>query len=152
MDITRLTQHINAPRALVCKTLLGGAARPKWKVPDGITAMVQAFAPRVGGAIHVSLAYNAPDAQGKSSEHTDTFRGRFTVREPNAILLVGDLLHPLHGFAAERFLNRDVCHRGRGRRTVPMFLARFKPHDIAGAHVYHRPAFTLRETESRCDD
>jgi uncharacterized protein YndB with AHSA1/START domain len=35
------------------------------------------FEPRQGGALRVSLTYESPDAKGKSSAHTDTYRGRF---------------------------------------------------------------------------
>src|ERR1700757_633460 len=47
------------------------------------------------------------------------------------ILLVTDFLHPLDGFAVERFLNSDMRHRSRRRGPVPMLLVRRKPDDIA---------------------
>ena len=33
--------------------------------------------PREGGAVRVSLTYDDTDAAGKTSAHTDTYRGRF---------------------------------------------------------------------------
>ncbi|HKT06876.1 MAG TPA: SRPBCC family protein [Gemmatimonadaceae bacterium] len=78
MRTTRVARHIDAPRALVYRLLLDPAAIAKWKVPDGMTATVHTFEPRQGGAIRVSLTYDAPDAAGKTTAHTDTYHGRFT--------------------------------------------------------------------------
>jgi len=73
-------------------------------------------------------------------------------RLASAILFVADLLHPLDDLAIERFLNRDVCHRGRRRRAVPMLLVRRKPDHIARPNFLNRAAPTLRPSKSRGDD
>src|SRR5437016_5979412 len=39
------------------------------------------------------------------------------------ILLVRDFLHPFNDLAVESFLDRDVRHRRRGRRPMPMLFA-----------------------------
>jgi uncharacterized protein YndB with AHSA1/START domain len=52
-------------------------------VPTGMTSHVHAFDAREGGFFRISLTYDAPDAQGKSSAHTDTYHGRFTKLIPN---------------------------------------------------------------------
>lgn len=77
MNSTRVTQHVNAPRGQVYRALLDPGAIAKWKVPDGMTCFVHHFEPRVGGSFRVSLTYEAPDAAGKTSAHTDTYHGRF---------------------------------------------------------------------------
>lgn len=77
MSTTRIRRHINAPRAAVYRALLDAQAIEKWKVPDGMRSQVHVFEPRTGGAFRVSLTYDAPDAPGKSSAHTDTYHGRF---------------------------------------------------------------------------
>jgi uncharacterized protein YndB with AHSA1/START domain len=46
-------------------------------VPAGMTIQVHAFDAREGGFFRISLTYDAPDAQGKTSAHTDTHHGRF---------------------------------------------------------------------------
>lgn len=51
--------------------------------PTGMTSHVHAFDGRVGGVFRVSLTYDAPDAQGKSSAHTDTYHGRFVELVPD---------------------------------------------------------------------
>src|SRR5580698_757714 len=51
------------------------------------------------------------------------------------VLLVGDLLEPLDSLTVERLLNRDVCHRGRRRRAMPVFLVRPDRDDVARADL-----------------
>ena len=77
MASTRISRHINAPRAAVYRALLDPGAVTRWKVPDGMTCRVHEFDPREGGSIRISLTYDAPTAAGKSAAHTDTYHGRF---------------------------------------------------------------------------
>src|SRR5438309_11881082 len=65
-------------------------------------------------------------------------------RLASAILLITDLLHPIDNFSIERFLDCNVCHRGRRRRAVPMLLVRLKPDHIARPNFLNRSAPTLR--------
>jgi uncharacterized protein YndB with AHSA1/START domain len=83
MQSTRIRRHINAPREEVYRALIDARAIAKWKVPDGMTAIVHEFDAREGGAIRVSLTYDEPTSAGKSSSHTDTYRGRFVSLVPN---------------------------------------------------------------------
>jgi uncharacterized protein YndB with AHSA1/START domain len=90
MSATHITRYINAPRANVYATLLDGEAVPKWKVPDGMTAEVHRWEAREGGTLRVSLTYDAPNSQGKSSSHTDTYHGQFTKLVPNECIVEVD--------------------------------------------------------------
>ena len=83
MSSTRITRHIRAPRAAVYRALLDPRAIAKWKVPDGMTSQVHEFDAREGGAIRVSLTYDAPTGTGKTTAHTDTYHGRFVKLVPN---------------------------------------------------------------------
>ncbi len=83
MSSTRVSRHINAPRALIYRTLLDARTIAQWKVPDGMTCQVHEFDPREGGAIRVSLSYDAPTGTGKTTAHTDTYHGRFVTLVPN---------------------------------------------------------------------
>jgi uncharacterized protein YndB with AHSA1/START domain len=80
---TRITRRINAPRAKVYAALLDPAAIAKWRVPDGMTCRVHEFEPREGGALRVSLSYEAPTAAGKTTARTDTYHGRVVKLVPN---------------------------------------------------------------------
>lgn len=80
---TRISRRMNAPRAAVYRALLDPGAVARWKVPDGMTCHVHAFDPREGGAFRISLTYDAPTATGKTTAHTDTYRGRFVKLVPN---------------------------------------------------------------------
>lgn len=79
---TRLVQHVNAPRGAVYRALLDAQAVATWMVPTGMTSHVHAFEPREGGSFHISLTYDEPSETGKTTEHTDTYHGRFIKLVP----------------------------------------------------------------------
>jgi len=83
MRSTRVTRHLNAPRARVYSALVDAKAVARWMVPTGMTSQVHAFEGREGGSFRISLTYDAPTALGKTSGHTDTFHGRFVQLVPN---------------------------------------------------------------------
>ncbi|HEY0735903.1 MAG TPA: SRPBCC family protein [Herpetosiphonaceae bacterium] len=80
---TRLTQHVNAPRAKVYRALIDARAVATWMVPDNMTSYVHEFESREGGAFRISLTYDAPTGTGKTSAHTDTYHGRFVTLVPD---------------------------------------------------------------------
>jgi uncharacterized protein YndB with AHSA1/START domain len=65
MSSTRITRHINAPRAAVYRALLDARAVATWKVPTGMTSHVHAFDAREGGSFRISLTYDAPTGPGE---------------------------------------------------------------------------------------
>jgi uncharacterized protein YndB with AHSA1/START domain len=83
MSTTRMTRHVNAPRAKVYRALLDVNAVQNWMVPNGMTSHVHAFDAREGGAFRISLTYDAPTGTGKTTSKTDTHRGRFVKLVPN---------------------------------------------------------------------
>jgi uncharacterized protein YndB with AHSA1/START domain len=83
MSSTRISCHVNAPRAIVYRALLDARAVANWKVPDGMTCQVHEFDAREGGSIRISLTYDAPTGTGKTTAHTDTYHGRFVKLVPN---------------------------------------------------------------------
>jgi uncharacterized protein YndB with AHSA1/START domain len=83
MSSTRISCHINAPRAAVYRALLDPRAVAKWKVPDGMTAYVHTFDAREGGTFRISLTYDISSGIGKTEPHTDTYHGRFVKLVPN---------------------------------------------------------------------
>jgi uncharacterized protein YndB with AHSA1/START domain len=83
MSTTRISRHINAPRDAVYRALLDPRAVSAWKVPDGMTSHIHEFDAREGGMLRISLTYEAPTGIGKTTEHTDTYHGRFVKLVPN---------------------------------------------------------------------
>jgi uncharacterized protein YndB with AHSA1/START domain len=83
MGSTRLSQHINAPRADVYRALLDSRAVATWMVPQGMTSHVHVFDPREGGSFRISLTYDSPTGTGKTTAHTDTYHGHFVKLVPN---------------------------------------------------------------------
>jgi uncharacterized protein YndB with AHSA1/START domain len=83
MSSTRVTCHMNAPRATVYHAFLDANAVATWMVPPGMTSRVHAFDGREGGRFRISLTYDEPIGAGKTSAHTDTYHGRFVKLIPN---------------------------------------------------------------------
>ncbi len=88
---TRVSRHLRAPRAAVYRALLDPAAVARWKVPAGMTCRVHEFDAREGGTLRVSLTYDEPGPQGKTSAHSDTYRGRFVRLLPDELVVEVDV-------------------------------------------------------------
>jgi uncharacterized protein YndB with AHSA1/START domain len=80
---TRISRHLNAPRANVYRALIDSDAVARWRVPSGMTSHVHVFDAREGGSFRISLTYNAATAAGKTTANTDTYHGRFVKLVPN---------------------------------------------------------------------
>jgi uncharacterized protein YndB with AHSA1/START domain len=88
---TRVSRSLRAPRAAVYHALLDPAAVARWKVPEGMTCEVHEFDAREGGTLRVSLTYDEPGPQGKTTAHTDTYRGRFVRLVPDELVVEVDV-------------------------------------------------------------
>ena len=74
MSSTRISCHINAPRAAVYRALLDASAIAKWKVPDGMRCHVHAIDAREGGAFREQIV------EVDEFETTDpALRGEMTI-------------------------------------------------------------------------
>jgi uncharacterized protein YndB with AHSA1/START domain len=82
---TKVSKIIKAPRKAVYQACLDADALARWRVPDNMTARVHAFEAREGGTYRMSLTYRDPQQSpgGKTSQDTDTFRGRFVKLVPD---------------------------------------------------------------------
>jgi uncharacterized protein YndB with AHSA1/START domain len=67
----------------VYRALVDPQAVAIWRAPDGMTSVVHEFDAREGGSFRVSLTYDAATEAGKTSAHTDTYRGRFAKLVPD---------------------------------------------------------------------
>jgi uncharacterized protein YndB with AHSA1/START domain len=85
-----MQQVIHAPRERVYGALIDPAAVARWRVPAGMTSEVHEFDASEGGAVRVSLTYEAPDRTGKTVGRTDTYRGRFVRLVPNELFVEVD--------------------------------------------------------------
>ena len=83
MTTTSASVRINAPASAVYNAILDADAVAEWMVPDGMTSHVHAFEASEGGYFRISLTYDSPDAAGKTTEHTDTYHGRFIELVPD---------------------------------------------------------------------
>jgi len=82
MTTTEVTRIFHAPRTKVYAALTDGSAVARWMVPDGMTSQIHVFEAREGGEFRISLTYEAPEAAGKTSAHTDTYHGHFVKLVP----------------------------------------------------------------------
>jgi uncharacterized protein YndB with AHSA1/START domain len=87
---TRIRRTIDAPRERVYAALVDPATVARWRVPAGLTCHVHEFDAREGGAVRVSLTYEAPDRAGKTAGRTDTYHGRFVTLVRNELVVEVD--------------------------------------------------------------
>lgn len=87
---TSVSRLIKAPRARVYEALIDPEDVARWKCPAGMTCHVHEFDAREGGALRVSLTYDAPERVGKTVERTDTYHGRFIKLVPDELLVEAD--------------------------------------------------------------
>jgi uncharacterized protein YndB with AHSA1/START domain len=90
MRTTRISRHINASRSRIYKALTDAKEIAQWKFPTGMTIQVHEFDGREGGAFRISLTYDASAGVGKTSKHTDTYRGRFVKLVANELVVEED--------------------------------------------------------------
>jgi uncharacterized protein YndB with AHSA1/START domain len=87
VSTTRVSALLRAPRATVYRALTDPALIDRWRFPGGMTSVVE---PQEDGAFRVTLTYEAPDAQGKTTAHSDTYRARFTLLVPDEMVVEVD--------------------------------------------------------------
>lgn len=69
------SRHINASPQIIYGAFLTSEAMSRWLAPDGATADIDVFEPRLGGRFRMTLTFDS--APGKSSDNTDIVEGRF---------------------------------------------------------------------------
>jgi uncharacterized protein YndB with AHSA1/START domain len=136
MSTTLVKRRVNAPREAVYRALLDPTAIGRWRVPDGMTSTVHEFEPREGGRLRVSLTYDAPDQRGKTSAHTDTYRGRFVRLVPNELVV-----------EADEFETDDPALRGEMTSTIELFDADGGT-EIRATHVGLPPGVSAADNET----
>jgi uncharacterized protein YndB with AHSA1/START domain len=87
MSTTRVSALLRAPRAAVYRALTDPALIGGWRFPDGMTSAVEL---QEDGGFRVTLTYEVPDAQGKTTAHSDTYRARFTRLVPDELVVEVD--------------------------------------------------------------
>lgn len=136
MSSTRVTKHIDAPRAAVYRVLLDAAAVQHWMVPDGMTSEVHAFDPTEGGTFRISLTYDAPTTTGKSDAQTDTFHGRFATLAPDTEVV-----------QVIEFESEDPSMQGEMTITYTLSDAADGGTDLVGVHEGLPPGVDVAENE-----
>ena len=83
---TRASKVINAPREVLYRAFLDGAALAVWLPPGDMTGRVHSFDARIGGGYRMSLFYPPSEQafRGKTSEREDRFTVRFVELAPPA--------------------------------------------------------------------
>ena len=110
MTSSLVTRHLNAPRGRVYRALVDAEAVSRWKVPTGMSCHVYEFDGREGGTFRISLTYDGMDSRGKTTAHTDTYRGRFVRLVPDELVV-----------EADEFETEDPAFRGE--MTISITLA-----------------------------
>ncbi len=133
---TRVSCHVNAPRAKVYSALVDANAIAKWKVPTGMTSHVHSFEGREGGTFRISLTYDAPTGAGKTTAHTDTYHGRFVKLVPNELVVEVD-----------EFETADPALRGEMTITITLADADGGT-DVLAVHEGLPPGLSIADNET----
>ena len=87
MSTTRARRILRAPRPEVYRAVTDPATIARWRVPDGMTSSVDLLH---DGGFRVTLTYEAPDQQGKTTAGSDSYRARFTRLVPDELVVEVD--------------------------------------------------------------
>src|SRR3712207_6574726 len=133
---TRVSRRLAAPRAAVYRALLDPGAVARWKVPEGMTCVVHEFDAREGGRLRVSLTYDEPGPQGKTTAHTDTYRGRFVRLVPGELVVEADV-----------FETADPAMQGEMTSTIALAEAPGGGTELTAVHDGVRDGVALADNE-----
>jgi uncharacterized protein YndB with AHSA1/START domain len=120
----------------VYAALVDADAIAKWKVPAGMTCHVHSFDAREGGTFRISLTYDAPTEAGKTTEQTDTYRGRFV-----------ELVADERVVEVDEFETDDPDLRGEMRVTITLTEAEGGT-DVLGVHEGLPPGVPPADNEA----
>jgi len=134
---THIRRHINASRATVYGALIDADAIARWKVPTGQTSHVHSFEGREGGTFRISLTYEGQAGRGKTSAHTDTYRGRFVKLVPNEQVVEVD-----------EFETADPEMRGEMKITITLSDAVGGGTDLVAVHEGVPPGVSPADNEA----
>lgn len=84
---TRVERLLAAEPDAVYGALIDAEAIACWRVPLGMSAHVHRFEAHEGGGFRVSLTYDLPGGQGKTTAHTDTYHGHFVRLVPDRLVV-----------------------------------------------------------------
>src|SRR5260370_12148466 len=84
--------------------------------------------------------------------HCSLLRLLKIVTESLAVLLVGNLLHPVDHLPILLFLNSYVRHGSGLRGAMPVFLAGREPDHVTRSDLLHPSTFSLSPAAARPDD
>lgn len=133
MATTRVHRHLAAPPSRVYQALIDPEAIVRWKVPAEMTCEVHAFD---GASYRISLTYDAPDRVGKTTAHTDTYRGRFVKLVPDQMVVEVD-----------EFETDDPAMRGEMTITITLSDAEGGT-DLVAAHEGLPPGVSDADNEA----
>ena len=101
-----------------------------------MTLQVHQFEAREGGAIRASLTYDSPSGRGKTSEHTDSYHGRFARLVPDEVIVEID-----------EFETDDPALRGEMTITI-MLADAADGTELIATHEALPPAVSLADNEA----
>jgi uncharacterized protein YndB with AHSA1/START domain len=90
VNTTKIRRRLHAPRDRIYAALIDADDVRRWKVPRSMTMEIHEFSGVEGGSYRISLTYTAPDRAGKTTAHTDTYRGRFERLVPGELVVEVD--------------------------------------------------------------
>lgn len=82
-----MSRVLRAPQATVYRALTDPSLIARWRFPGGMTSVVEQ---QDDGGFRVTLTYEGPDGQGKTTARSDTYRARFAQLVPDELVVEVD--------------------------------------------------------------
>jgi uncharacterized protein YndB with AHSA1/START domain len=118
---TVVSKVMNASPEAVYRAFLDQDALAAWLPPGSMKGVVHDFDGREGGAFRMSLVYPEDDtsSRGKTSQRTDTFRGRFVKLIPyQRIVWATEFESDDTSFAGEMTVDTTLAPAGSGTKVT----------------------------------
>jgi uncharacterized protein YndB with AHSA1/START domain len=118
---TIVSRVIDAPQEALYRAFLDRDAFVAWLPPGSMRGVVHAFDGREGGSFTMSLVYPESDgsSQGKTSQSTDTFQGRFVKLVPSERIVWSIEFESADpSFAGEMTVSTTLAPEGRGTKVT----------------------------------
>jgi uncharacterized protein YndB with AHSA1/START domain len=116
---TVVSRVIDAPPGSVYRAFLDPVALASWLPPGAMRGVVHDFDGREGGCFRISLIYPEGAGQGKTSDRTDTVRGRFVTLIPDACVVWATTFESADpSFAGEMTVETTLVPAGSGTEVT----------------------------------
>ncbi|WP_257556039.1 SRPBCC domain-containing protein [Sphingobium sp. CFD-2] len=141
----RASRTILAPPRAIYRAFLDAEAVVSWRPPNGMTARIERFVPKIGGGYRMAFIYPQGSGEpGKSGGGEDIFEGRFVDLIPDQRIVEAVTFQSDDPAFAGTMTITTTIEREKGNSSKVTFLAENVPPGITEADHREGMTSTLR--------